>query len=54
VKYVVDSSAERRAFVEANFPFSCAIETHQTVLEDPSVDGVVIATPAASHFSLAS
>lgn len=53
VKYVVDSSAERRAFVEANFPFSCAIETHQTVLEDPSVDGVVIATPAASHFSLA-
>jgi predicted dehydrogenase len=53
VKYVVDSSAERRAFVDANFPFSCAIETHQTVLEDPSVDGVVIATPAASHFSLA-
>jgi predicted dehydrogenase len=53
VKYVVDSSAERRAFVEANFPFSCAIETHQAVLEDPSVDGVVIATPAASHFSLA-
>jgi len=53
VKYVVDSSAERRAFVEANFPFSCAIETYQTVLEDLSVDGVVIATPAASHFSLA-
>jgi predicted dehydrogenase len=53
VKYVVDSSVERRAFVEANFPFSCAIETHQTALEDPSVDGVVIATPAASHFSLA-
>ena len=39
--------------MEANFPFSRAIETHQTVLEDPSVDGVVIATPAASHFSLA-
>jgi predicted dehydrogenase len=53
VKYVVDSSPERRAFVEANFPFSCAIETYQTVLEDPSVDGVVIATPAASHFGLA-
>jgi predicted dehydrogenase len=52
VKYVVDSSAERRSFVGANFPVSCAIETYQTVLEDPSVDGVVIATPAASHFSL--
>ena len=53
VKYVVDSSAERRAFVKANFPLSFAIETYQTVLEDPSVDGVLIATPAASHFSLA-
>jgi len=53
VKYVVDPSAERRLFVESNFPFSRAIETHQTVLEDPSVDAVVIATPAASHFSLA-
>src|SRR5213596_1802536 len=53
VKYVVDSSAERRAFVQANFPFSRAIETRQTVLEDPSVDAVVIATPAASHFALA-
>jgi len=52
VKYVVDSSPERRAFVKANFPVSRAIETHQTVLEDPSVDGVVIVTPAASHFSL--
>ncbi len=53
VKYVVDSTAERRAFVEANFPLSRAIENHQTVLEDPSVSGVIIATPAASHFSFA-
>lgn len=53
VKYVVDSSAERRAFVEANFPLSQAIESHEVVLEDSGVDGVIIATPAASHFSLA-
>jgi predicted dehydrogenase len=53
VKYVVDSSAERRAFVEANFPLSRATENHQAVLEDPDVNGVIIATPAASHFSLA-
>lgn len=53
VKYVVDSSAERRAFVESNFPLSRAIERHEVVLEDPSVHGVVIATPAASHFYLA-
>ena len=53
VKYVVDSSAERRGFVESNFPNSRAIERHEAVLNDPSVDGVVIATPAATHFSLA-
>ena len=49
VKYVVDQSAERRLFVESNFPFSRAIETHQTVLEDPSVNAVVIATPDHWH-----
>src|SRR4030081_120884 len=53
VKYVVDFSAERLRFVESNFPLSRAIETHQSVLDDPNVDGVIIATPAASHFSLA-
>ncbi len=53
VKYVADSSPERREFVETNFPLSRAIEAHQAVLDDPRVDGVVIATPAASHFVLA-
>jgi predicted dehydrogenase len=53
VKYVADPSAERRRFVESNFPWSRAIEMHRTILEDPGIDGVVIATPAASHFSLA-
>lgn len=53
VKYVVDCSAERRAFVESNFPLSRALEQRETVLDDPSVNGIVIATPAASHFCLA-
>ena len=53
VKYVVDSSPERRAFVSANFSFSRALESHEVVLKDPDVDGVIIATPAGSHFSLA-
>jgi predicted dehydrogenase len=53
VKYVVDSSAARRAFVEKNFPQTKAIEASRSVLEDPEVDAVVIATPAATHFSLA-
>lgn len=53
VKYVVDASPERRAFVEANFPQSRAVESVEQALEDPAVAAVVIATPAASHFALA-
>lgn len=53
VKYVVDASPTRRAFVEANFPRSKAIETHKAVLEDAEVQGVIIATPAGTHFDLA-
>ena len=53
MKYVVEASADRRAFVEANFPRTRAVATVQEVLDDPAVDGVVIATPAASHFALA-
>ena len=53
VKNVVDASAERRAFVETNFPRTQALENHQTVLADPEIDAVVIATPAGTHFALA-
>ena len=53
VKYVVDSSANRRAFVSANFPLSRALESHEAVLKDADVNAVIIATPAGSHFSLA-
>jgi predicted dehydrogenase len=53
VKYVVDASAERRAFVSANFSQTAAVADHETVLADPEVEAVVIATPAATHFELA-
>jgi len=53
VKYVVDSSADRRRFAESSFPKTTAIEAHDAVWEDPDVNGVIIATPAGSHFSLA-
>jgi predicted dehydrogenase len=53
VKYVVDSSPERRAFVEANFPRSTAVNEVDAALADPEVTGVVIATPAGTHFQLA-
>lgn len=53
VKYVVDPSAERRAFVEANFSGTCALESSNRVWKDPAVDAVVVATPAGTHFALA-
>ncbi|HEX2851926.1 MAG TPA: Gfo/Idh/MocA family oxidoreductase [Opitutaceae bacterium] len=53
VKYLVDSSAERRAFVEKTFPGVRPMASVQEVLADREVDGVIIATPADSHFSLA-
>jgi predicted dehydrogenase len=53
VKYVVDSSPERRGFVEANFPRTTAVDSCDIVLNDPEVQAVIIATPAGSHFSLA-
>jgi predicted dehydrogenase len=53
VRYVVDASAERRAFVERNFPRTKALESADVVFEDPEVAGVIIATPAGTHFRLA-
>jgi predicted dehydrogenase len=53
VKYVVDLSAERRAFVEKNFPQTTAVESLERVLDDPKVKAVLIATPAETHFRLA-
>lgn len=53
VKYLVDSSEERRKFVTQNYPLTIALESLDPILEDPEVKGVVIATPAASHFQLA-
>src|SRR6516162_7252379 len=53
VKYVVDSSPDRRAFVEANFPRTMAVNRVDEALSDPEVAGVIIATPAGTHFQFA-
>ena len=53
VKYAVDSSPERRAFVETNFPRTHAVASVDTVLQDAEVGAVIVATPAATHFNLA-
>jgi predicted dehydrogenase len=53
VKYVVDSSPERRSFVEINYPRTRAVQAYAAALSDPEINAVVIATPAATHFQLA-
>jgi predicted dehydrogenase len=53
VKYVVDPSEERRRYVAHAFPGVTPVECLETVLDDPEIDAVVIATPARSHFRLA-
>ena len=53
VRYVVDASSERRAFVETNFPRTRAVESVDDVLGDEDVSAVVIATPAMTHFEIA-
>ncbi|HYX30986.1 MAG TPA: Gfo/Idh/MocA family oxidoreductase [Pyrinomonadaceae bacterium] len=52
VKLVVDQSAERRAYVEANFPKSQTSAVIDAALADTEIDAVVIATPAGSHYEL--
>jgi predicted dehydrogenase len=53
VKYAVDSSAERRAFVESNFPRTKCLDSWTPILADSEVTAIVIATPAGTHFQIA-
>ena len=53
VKTVVDFSEVRRSFVKKNYPSVAVSDTVETVLGDPDVSAVVIATPVKSHFELA-
>lgn len=53
VKLVVEVSEERRRYVESNFPKTKTISEMAVALEDPEIDAVVIATPAASHYQQA-
>jgi len=53
LKYLVDTSAERRAFVKKSFPTINAVADLEPIWQDSEVEGVIIATPAGSHFELA-
>ncbi len=53
VKWVAEPRPERREYVRSSYPQVEVLESGQAVLDDPEVDGVVIATPASTHFDLA-
>jgi predicted dehydrogenase len=53
VKCVCDISPERLGYVGKQFPGIAATADFQDILADPEVEGVVIATPVATHFDLA-
>lgn len=53
VKYVCDFRAERLAVVSKQYPSIGTTSDFDTVLNDPSIDAVVIATPVFTHFDLA-
>jgi predicted dehydrogenase len=52
VAAVVDLSEERRDFVRSLYPTFAVGSDLVTALADPSIDAVVVATPAATHFDL--
>ena len=53
VKTVVDLSKERRAFVKGLYPSINATDNVVPVLDDDTIDAVIIATPVATHYDLA-
>lgn len=53
VKYVVERDQSRKEFVRKNYPKILICNDISEVLQDSSVNAVVIATPAGTHFELA-
>jgi predicted dehydrogenase len=52
VGIVCDLSEQRRAVVTRQYPHIQATDRAEDVIADPSIDAVVIATPAEQHFEL--
>jgi predicted dehydrogenase len=53
VRVVCDIHADNRAEIQRQFPEVATVESFEAVIADPELDAVVIATPLATHFSLA-
>jgi predicted dehydrogenase len=53
VPFVVETSAARQDYVKKHYPGIRVTDNLDGVLQDPSIDAIVIATPVATHFDLA-
>ncbi|MES1254439.1 MAG: Gfo/Idh/MocA family oxidoreductase [Acidobacteriota bacterium] len=53
VSWAVDANADRRRYVATRFAGVRVTDRYEDVLDDPSVDAVVVATPAATHAAIA-
>jgi predicted dehydrogenase len=53
LKYVCDSDPSRLTKIQKSYPQSKMVEGINPILQDPEVKGVVIASSAISHFTLA-
>jgi predicted dehydrogenase len=53
VKWLADQSEQRQAYVRENYPQTQTTSEAETVINDPEVDAIVVATPASTHFEMA-
>lgn len=51
---VVDMNIDRLKLVSDRFPDVCVSDSVEAALDDPEIDAVVVATPATTHFGIAS
>jgi len=52
LKYICDSDPSKLSSVQKAYPQSKMVENLRLILQDPDVNGVVVASSAASHYSL--
>jgi predicted dehydrogenase len=53
VRWVAEQDPKRRAYVESNYPKTKTTAAWEEAVYDSSVEAVIIATPASTHYSLA-
>jgi len=53
LSYIIDTSEENRKLAQARFPQTFVGDNVELLLADPTVQGVLIATPANTHYHLA-